>query len=76
MDPMHEVCIPHRIPRVWKQQGRSKKKQTRIIVIEKCEIWKDRGHYKEANPKQSITSDKELTIKLPEGREFPYHRLD
>ena len=20
-DPMHEVCIPHRIPRAWKQQG-------------------------------------------------------
>ena len=27
-------------------------------------------------PKQDLTSDKDLTVKLFEGREFPYHRLD
>ena len=24
---MHEVCIPHRIPRAWEQQGRRKRKK-------------------------------------------------
>ena len=28
------------------------------------------------SPKQGITSAKDLTIELAEGRESPYHRLD
>ena len=28
------------------------------------------------SPKQGLTSAKDLTIELPEGRESPYHRLD
>ena len=28
------------------------------------------------SPKQDLTSAKDLTIGLPEGRESPYHRLD
>ena len=28
---------------------------------------------KEKSPKQDLTSDKDLTIELPEGRESPYH---
>ena len=28
------------------------------------------------NPKQGLTSAKDLTIELLEGREFLYHRLD
>ena len=31
---------------------------------------------KEKSPKQALTSAKDLTIELPEGRESPYHRLD
>ena len=31
---------------------------------------------KKESPKQGLTSAKNLTIKLPEGREPPYHRLD
>ena len=30
---------------------------------------------KRKNPKQDLTSAKDLTIELPEGRESPYHRL-
>ena len=26
-DPMHKVCISHRIPRAWEQEGRSKRKK-------------------------------------------------
>ena len=28
------------------------------------------------NPKENLTSAKDLTIELPDRREFPYHRLD
>ena len=28
------------------------------------------------SPKQGLTSAEDLTIDLPEGREYPYHRLD
>ena len=28
------------------------------------------------SPKQGLTSAKDLTIELSEGREFSYHRLD
>ena len=41
------------------------------------------GNLKERNvgtkgksPKQDLTSAKDLTIELPEEREFPYYRLD
>ena len=27
------------------------------------------------SPKRDLTSDRDLTIELPEGRESPYHRL-
>ena len=37
---------------------------------------KERGHYKEENSKQNLTSAKDLTIELLEGRESLYHRLD
>ena len=37
---------------------------------------KERGHCKGKNPKQGLTSVKELTIELPKGREFPYHKSD
>ena len=28
------------------------------------------------SPKQGLTNVKDLPMELPEGREFPYHRLD
>ena len=34
------------------------------------------GTIRGKNPKQDLTSAKDLTIELPEGREFPYYRLD
>ena len=37
---------------------------------------KERWHYKGKSPKQGITRAKDLTIELPEGRDYPYHILD
>ena len=37
---------------------------------------KDPGHDKEKSPKQDLTCDGDLTIELPEGREFPYQIID
>ena len=34
------------------------------------------GTIRGKSPKQGMTSAKELTIELPEGRESPYNRLD
>ena len=34
------------------------------------------GTIRAESPKQDLTSAKDLTIMLPEGRESPYHRLD
>ena len=31
---------------------------------------------KEKSPKQGLTSAKDLTVKLHEGRDLTYHRLD
>ena len=28
------------------------------------------------SPRQGLTDDKDLTMMLPEGHDFPYHRLD
>ena len=66
---MYEMCIPHSIPRVWKQQ--EKEADTRVRVIDLSEIWK-KGRWvrKGKSPKQG------LTMELPEGRELPYHRFD
>ena len=34
------------------------------------------GTIRGKSPKQDLTSTKDLTIELPEGRESPYQRLD
>ena len=31
---------------------------------------------KKKSPKQGLTSAKDLTVMVPEGRDSPYHRLD
>ena len=55
----------------------------RVSVLQKEEkdarVIKYRGKKrgtKEKSPKQDLTSAKDLTIELNEGRESPYHRLD
>ena len=38
---------------------------------------KERGHYNGGkSPRQGLSSAKDLTIELSEGRVSPYHRLD
>ena len=44
---MHGVCIPHRIPHAWEQQGCRKKEETDTIIIINEYGKKERGHYKE-----------------------------
>ena len=73
-DPMHEVCIPHTIPRAWEQQGRSRHKNNSKRGVTNME--KRNVDTKAESPKQGLTSAKDITIELPEGRESPYHRLD
>ena len=51
----------------------AKGRNTLIVVINRKE--RNLGT-KEKSPKQSITSAKDLTVKLNEGRDSTYHRLD
>ena len=65
-DPMHEVCISHRIPRAWVKQ--EEEADTRIIV--KRVVWNIEGRnvctMSGKSPKQGLTSAEYLTIELSE----------
>ena len=71
-------CVPHT---VYLAQGNSKgesrgrnghKNNARVVRnLEERNVGTKRKC-----PKQDLTSAKDLTIELPEGRESPYHRLD
>ena len=71
---MHEVCTPHSIPRAWEQQGRGKRKRrnrqknnARVARnLEETNVG-TKGKYL----KQDLTSAKDPTIELLEGRESP-----
>ena len=56
-DPMHEVCIPHSIPRAKEQQGKSSMKYGK----------NERGHYKWGKSQARLDyRAKDSTIELPE----------
>ena len=69
---MHEVCIPLSTHRAFEKQSearrRNKHKNNRKRVVRNL---KERNvGTKWKSPKQSLTSARDLTIELPEGREF------
>ena len=75
-DLMHEVLfIPHRIPRVRNGEaigsGRHQSYGKRVVK----NLEKNNVGMKEEKSLHGLTSVKDLTVKLPEDRESPYHRL-
>ena len=74
---MHGVCIPHSIPTHGNSKGearrRGRQKRSNIVVrnLEERNVGT-----KGKCPKQGLISAKDLTVQLPEGCEFPYHRLN
>ena len=56
------------------ERGRSRHKSNSERVVRNME-GRNVGT-KGKNPKQDLTSAKNLTIELPEGHESPYHSLD
>ena len=70
---MHEVCIPHSIPRAWeKKEEKSDTNNERVVKnLEERNV-----RTKGKSPKQDLTSAKDLNIELLEGRESHYYRLD
>ena len=55
-------------------RGRSRHQNNSKIVVRNME--ERNTSSKRKSPKQGLTSAKDLTIMLPEGRDTPYHRLD
>ena len=76
---MHGVYIPHSIYTSRMGTARMKWEEetdTRVMQESSKKYGrKERGHEGKSF-KQNLTSAKDLTIDLPEGRESPYHRLD
>ena len=67
-DPMHGMCIPHRIPRTWEQQGEARgrsrhKNNSKIVRNIKERI----VGTKRKCPKRGLTSAKDIAIELLEG---------
>ena len=60
---MHGVCIPHRIPRAWEQQGearrRSRHKNNSKRVVTNID-GRNEGSMMGKRPKQGLTSAKAL----------------
>ena len=56
-----------------KARSRSRHKNNSKSVVRNME---ESGHYKGKCPKQGLTSAKDLTKKLPDGRASPYHLLE
>ena len=67
---MHGVCISHRVPRAWEQEGGSSRENSRHQNNSKrmARNMEERNiGTKMKSPKQDLTSDEDLTIILPEG---------
>ena len=69
-DSMHGVCIPHRIPRAWEQQGWNKRKEAdknnrkrEVTNLEERSVCSIRV---KKTQQQHLASAEELTIELPE----------
>ena len=77
------MCIPHSIPRARvKQKEEADKNNARVVKklkernVGTIKGERNVGIIEGKSPKQNLTSAKDLTIELPDGRESPYHRLD
>ena len=68
---MHGVCIPHRNSKgQTKIRIRYQSNSKRVVRnLEERNVGTEGGK----SAKQDLTSDNDLTIELPKGRESPYH---